>query len=95
MSIIALFAYEYLITLSREVDLFWKRKFTMASAPFIVNRYLVLAVNILDMPYSIIVGVSGLLLKFRSRAILSGLVVRRMELCKLDPGGSSIPPVGA
>ncbi|KAI0722672.1 hypothetical protein C8Q76DRAFT_782863 [Earliella scabrosa] len=59
MSIIALFAYEYLITLSREVDLFWKRKFTMASALFIVNRYLVLAVNILDMPYSIIVGCVG------------------------------------
>ena len=93
MSIIALFAYEYLITLSREVDLFWKRKFTMASALFIVNRYLVLAVNILDMPYSIIVGVSGVVFESKPRAILSGLVVCRMELCKLDPGGSSIPPV--
>ena len=35
----ALFAYEYMVAFDREVDLFWKRKLTIATVLFIANRY--------------------------------------------------------
>ena len=38
----ALLAYEYLITLDREIALFWKRKLTGASVLFLCTRYLAL-----------------------------------------------------
>ncbi|RPD73182.1 hypothetical protein L226DRAFT_572616 [Lentinus tigrinus ALCF2SS1-7] len=41
--------WEYAITLSDEVDLFWTRGFSGATALFFVNRYVVLAVNILNL----------------------------------------------
>ncbi|KAI1787976.1 hypothetical protein LXA43DRAFT_1184168 [Ganoderma leucocontextum] len=41
-----LVVYEYFITLGREVQLFWKGKWTGAAILFYVNRYLSLAVNI-------------------------------------------------
>ncbi|RPD73188.1 hypothetical protein L226DRAFT_511074, partial [Lentinus tigrinus ALCF2SS1-7] len=41
--------WEYAITLSDEVDLFWTRGFSGATALFLVNRYVVLAVNILNL----------------------------------------------
>ncbi|KAI0687284.1 hypothetical protein C8Q76DRAFT_300502 [Earliella scabrosa] len=41
------FLYEYLITLSAEVELFWKSGFTRTSAVFFTNRYLALAFHFL------------------------------------------------
>ena len=35
----ALLLYEYLVTFDQEVELFWKRSFTGASALFFLNRY--------------------------------------------------------
>ncbi|KAI0354663.1 hypothetical protein OH77DRAFT_1521558 [Trametes cingulata] len=43
-----LLVFEYLITLDREVELFWRRKFTGASVLFLLNRYLPLSVTILE-----------------------------------------------
>ncbi|KAL1944237.1 hypothetical protein VTO73DRAFT_3422 [Trametes versicolor] len=34
--------YEYLITIDREIDLVWGRRFTGATALFLLNRYLAL-----------------------------------------------------
>ena len=39
-------AYEYLITFQREVQLFWKGKWTGAAILFYFNRYLSLVVNL-------------------------------------------------
>ena len=36
----ALVFYEYAITLGQEIDMFWKRRFTGATALFLLNRYL-------------------------------------------------------
>ena len=38
----ALIFYEHLITADREIDLFWKPKFSGAAALFLTNRYLIL-----------------------------------------------------
>ena len=38
--------YEYFVTLRREVELFWKHKWTGATVLFYFNRYLSLLVNI-------------------------------------------------
>ena len=46
---IALLVYEYLITFSAEVDLFWRRKPTAASVLFFANRYMVLINNVMDL----------------------------------------------
>ena len=43
LHVIALLAYEYLITFGAEVNLFWRQKFTAAAAFFFLNRYIVLA----------------------------------------------------
>ena len=32
--------YDHLLTFDREVELFWKRKFTGATALFLLNRYI-------------------------------------------------------
>ena len=34
--------YEYVITFGEEVELFWKKKFTGATALFVLNRYLLM-----------------------------------------------------
>ena len=33
--------YDYIITLGQEIEMFWMRKFTGATALFLLNRYLV------------------------------------------------------
>ncbi|RPD57300.1 hypothetical protein L227DRAFT_655695 [Lentinus tigrinus ALCF2SS1-6] len=42
---LSLLVYEYAITFGREVDFFWRRKFTGASLLFFLNRYFPLVVN--------------------------------------------------
>ena len=54
----ALLAYEYIVAFGREVDLFWKRKLTMATVLFIANRYVPLAATIMNLPYSVTVQAS-------------------------------------
>ncbi|KAI0629251.1 hypothetical protein C8Q77DRAFT_1220429 [Trametes polyzona] len=49
IAISAFLGFEYFLTLDREVELFWKRKFTGASALFLSNRYLPLLTIILEM----------------------------------------------
>ncbi|KAI0722609.1 hypothetical protein C8Q76DRAFT_782827 [Earliella scabrosa] len=49
----ALYAFEYVVTFDREVNLFWKRKITMASVLFIANRYLALVTRFMGFPYPI------------------------------------------
>ena len=51
--VLGLLAYEYMITFDREVNLFWRQKITMASILFGINRYLPLAVTIINLPYSV------------------------------------------
>ncbi|KAI0722375.1 hypothetical protein C8T65DRAFT_704876 [Cerioporus squamosus] len=46
-----LFAYEYAITFGHEVELFWKRKITVSSMLFLVNRYIPLVVNMIYAPW--------------------------------------------
>ena len=48
---IALLLYEYIVTFDLEIDLFWKQKITMASVLFGLNRYLPLAVAMLELPF--------------------------------------------
>ncbi|KAI0722674.1 hypothetical protein C8Q76DRAFT_793688 [Earliella scabrosa] len=48
-----LFTYEFCLTFGREVELFWRRKFTIASVLVILNRYVPLVVNLMDTPYVI------------------------------------------
>ena len=43
--------YDYILTFSSEVDLFWKRKFGIASALFYFNRYFLLFVWISKIPF--------------------------------------------
>lgn len=40
--------YEYLVTLKEEITLFWMRKWTLATAIFFLNRYLVLLNNVMS-----------------------------------------------
>lgn len=47
-AVTALLAYEYLLTLTREIALFWKRRLTGASVLFFLNRYIVLALHIFN-----------------------------------------------
>ncbi|KAI0715119.1 hypothetical protein C8Q76DRAFT_448275 [Earliella scabrosa] len=49
----ALYAYEYMITIGNEVDLFWKRKLTMASILFALNRYVPFIVTMMGVPYPV------------------------------------------
>lgn len=46
-----LFAYEYAITFGREINLFWRRKVTVSSILFLVNRYVPLVVNMIYAPW--------------------------------------------
>ncbi|KAI0722600.1 hypothetical protein C8Q76DRAFT_782822, partial [Earliella scabrosa] len=55
----ALLAYEYMVAFDREVDLFWKRKLTMATVLFIANRYVPLAATIMNLPYSVTIQSCG------------------------------------
>ena len=42
--------YEFLITFGAEVDLFWRKEVTGASILFLLNRYLVLSYNLVQLP---------------------------------------------
>ncbi|TFK94268.1 hypothetical protein K466DRAFT_476918, partial [Polyporus arcularius HHB13444] len=46
-----LFAYEYAVTFGREVELFWRRRITVSSILFLVNRYVPLVVNMIYAPW--------------------------------------------
>ncbi|KAI1796103.1 hypothetical protein LXA43DRAFT_970023 [Ganoderma leucocontextum] len=48
---IGLIMYECTITFSQEVELFWRRKFTLSSVLFLVNRYVPLVVNMIFAPW--------------------------------------------
>ena len=43
--------YEFTITFNKEVELFWKRKITLSSVLFLLNRYLSLIVNMIYAPW--------------------------------------------
>ena len=45
----AVVVYHYITTFATEVDLFWKRKFTGATAMFLLNRYLILISYVLEL----------------------------------------------
>ncbi len=47
----AIIIYEFMITFSKEVELFWKRNFTLSSVLFLVNRYVSFAVNMMYTPW--------------------------------------------
>ena len=55
---LALLAYEYLITFDREVSLFWVQKITMASVLFMVNRYIALCTGMIGLPIEVTSQVS-------------------------------------
>ncbi len=48
-SIIALLSYDYLLTLHKEVELFWNWRWTGATALFMVNRYLVMIIRLVNL----------------------------------------------
>ena len=41
--------FEHLITADREIDLFWKHKFSVPAALFLTNRYLILVLSTLSL----------------------------------------------
>ena len=41
--------FEHLITIDREIDLFWKRKFSGAAALLLTNRYFILVYSALPL----------------------------------------------
>ena len=43
----ALIFFEHLITVDREIDLFWKHKLSVPAALFLTNRYLILVLSAL------------------------------------------------
>ncbi|KAJ3558742.1 hypothetical protein NM688_g742 [Phlebia brevispora] len=58
---LALTAYEYMITLQHEYAFLWRRKWTIATWLFLVNRYMLLAVILAQVvPYSAQVGLTRL-----------------------------------
>ena len=46
---LAFVTYDYFITLDEEVKLFWNRKLSVASALFLINRYLVLILRLCNL----------------------------------------------
>ncbi|KAI0666894.1 hypothetical protein C8Q78DRAFT_983444 [Trametes maxima] len=48
-AVLTLLCYEWLITFDREITLFWRRKFTGATALFLTNRYLPICIQILNL----------------------------------------------
>ena len=44
---LAIIAFDYLITLDREIEYFWKRSFSGASILFLANRYTLPVYNLL------------------------------------------------
>ena len=54
-----LIAFEHLITTDREIDLFWKHKFSFPAALFLINRYLILVFSALTLMSSLVTSVSS------------------------------------
>ena len=52
-NILALLAYEYIVTFGDEVNLFWAQKITTASILFIANRYIALCTGLMYLPYDV------------------------------------------
>lgn len=44
--------YEFVFTFDKEVELFWRRKFTLSSVLFLLNRYVPLVVNMILAPWA-------------------------------------------
>ncbi|KAI0722599.1 hypothetical protein C8Q76DRAFT_782821 [Earliella scabrosa] len=91
----ALLAYEYIVTLDREVNLFWTQKITMASVLFIANRYIALFVNLMYLPYDVTLQASTIIfirLEQLSPLLLPNrvLTVRRRSSCKVNSYISTI-----
>ncbi|KAI0765607.1 hypothetical protein BD413DRAFT_574050 [Trametes elegans] len=74
-AVTALLVYEYLITLDREVALFWRRRVTGASVLFFTNRYLVLVVYLLLLMYLVPMSDHSCLLLARSSTVLGYLQI--------------------
>ncbi|KAI0778846.1 hypothetical protein BD413DRAFT_119713 [Trametes elegans] len=74
-----LLAYEYLVTFDREVNLFWRRRFTGASVLFLLNRYLPLSVTILE--------ACGFI-KMSDRLL-------DVDICGTNAVSTAIPPLGS
>ncbi|KAH9937981.1 hypothetical protein B0H21DRAFT_53642 [Amylocystis lapponica] len=63
---VVLYAYDYLLTFSREVELIWRRKFTGVTVLFILNRYA-------GMPALLIWGIFSLQLSDSSLTLFSAM----------------------
>ncbi|KAI0828861.1 hypothetical protein BC628DRAFT_1417259 [Trametes gibbosa] len=48
LTVMTIIAFEYVFTFRQEIDYFWRRKITGASALFFMTRYLALVVNIIE-----------------------------------------------
>ena len=48
-ALLVLVIFEHLITIDREIDLFWKNKFSGSATLFLANRYLILAATALSL----------------------------------------------
>ena len=55
----ALIFFEHLITVDREIDLFWKHKFSIPAALFLTNRYLILVFSALSLVAELDISVSA------------------------------------
>ncbi|KAI0722682.1 hypothetical protein C8Q76DRAFT_369942 [Earliella scabrosa] len=85
---VALLIYEWVITFDREVHAFWKRKLTMASILFWVNRVLPLMVVVVNIHYPIPTVTRSVRIWTCSQSILANNVVNVAGLC-----GLTIPTV--
>ena len=61
-NILALLAYEYIVTFHREVNLFWTQKITMTSVLFLANRYIPLWAGLMKLPYELTLQASTVIL---------------------------------
>ena len=60
--------FEHIITADREIDLFWKHKFSGAVALFFTNRYLLLVVSVLSLVTAFDTSVSAEVSQVNSHA---------------------------
>ena len=58
VSFAVLLFFEYIITLDREIEMFWRRKSSGATALFLANRYTILA-NAILVPEHLAIGLAG------------------------------------
>ena len=83
--LLVLIFFEHLVTTDREIDLFWKHKFSGAVALFFANRYLLLVVSVLSLVTAFDTSVSAEVSQVNSHAsdfIRTNIFVPpRCELC--------------